>query len=457
MYFDVSLAGAVGASTTQWALERLMSLAATFTKDACPLDASVFTERQLDELAATALVCQESDDERLRVVAFKLIFFSPQVAEAIGRLVVPALAHPSAAMRKHAAIVLNWIGEKGRVALDELVRLLNDDDQDVRTVVAGALANMLNSTDGAVSEQISDAIPGSNAAARTLLLHCLTIIGQGSGSLEATLERSLDDPDPQVRVAAATHLHLAKDDPNANVPRLLKTLATDLREDDNLVYSREFVEQQVGDALVPRDDPDLQDFVLLFLRTAFHPGAIERGEWANAVVNHSFVRKILRRRLRHLEAARPEQYPPQVIDDLMDEGKSRLLLRLTKNPTLGLVPDRFLELPGYIRNHLRNIAWRLGQQRQKNDSRSADADIEAVAVTTNEPDRVVDQDLLGELWDFVTTKLSEEEAYVALCRWRLGWSLNETASALGLSKSQVMTREKNARAALRGQFGKDES
>lgn len=457
MHFEVSLADSIGVSPIPWALECLSSLAATFTDDASPLDASILSPEQVHDLAATALVSQESDDERLRVIAFKLIFFSPPVGEVVARLVVAALTHPSAEMRKHAGIVLSWIGERGRVALPELVGLLHDEDQDVRTVAAGALANMLNSTDGTIFQKLCDAIPSSNAAARMLLLHCLTIIGGGSEQLTSTLELALDDPDPQVRVAATTQLHLAKDDPNANVPSLLKALATDLREDENLVYSREFVEQQVGDALVLRDDLDLQDFVLLFLRTAFHPEASKRGEWAQAVANHPFVRKVMRRRLRYLEATHPEQYPPHVMDDLLDEVKSRLLLRLVKNPTLGLIPDRFLELPGYIRNHLSNITWRLGQRRMKERQQSVDTDIEGAAATTNESDRLVDQDLLGELWDFITTKLSEEEAYVALFRWRLGWSLNETASALGLSKSQVMTRETNARAALRSRFGDDES
>ena len=82
-------------------------------------------------------------------------------------------------------------------------------------------------------------------------------------------------------------------------------------------------------------------------------------------------------------------------------------------------------------------------------------DLEQLAVASGTLNQLVDQQLLGELWEFVSANLSEEEAYVAVFRWRLGWSLNETATALGLTKAKVMTREKNAFAAIRARFGHD--
>ena len=207
------------------------------------------------------------------------------------------------------------------------------------------------------------------------------------------------------------------------------------------------------DELVPLADDELfNDFRQRFFHHAFHPEPLADARWIEELVQHPWYLKVQRRRFPNPHN-REERYERQA---MLEEAQEKFAVRLLRNPTLGLKLEKWQLLPGYIRNHTRNIAWRIRKKHKQSHLQLAGSELEQVAVTTDMPNRIVDQELLGELWDFITTKLSEEEAYVALFRWRLGWSLNETASALGLSKSQVMTREKNARAALRSRFGSDE-
>jgi hypothetical protein len=157
--------------------------------------------------------------------------------------------------------------------------------------------------------------------------------------------------------------------------------------------------------------------------------------------------KLQRRRFGHPASAAERQ----VIDEMMTEARQKFAVRMLKNPTLGVKPDSYMKLPKFIKNHCRNIAWRLRLSRTKIMSRASSQGIGLIPASFN-PDQAEQNELVHRIAQFIETQLTSEQRSVADCRWFKRLTIAETSAALRMTPSQVKTREKQARVVLMEHF-----
>ncbi len=381
----------------------------------------------------------------------------------LGEDAIPLLPWLIAAMGDHhkgvrfAAIsALKELGPLAAESVPALVRIAQHGCELEKTAATRAIA-FIHPTHAEVQSTLLNVARSGNTDGLLFAVYGLGRAAISDPHVIAVLVERLDDEDAWNSFFTVWALGRFGDSAFEAVPGVLKKLQESLWITIPDEGVRLNVRPDVVDALddlVPMGDDELfHDFRKIFFQHAFHPQPLNDARWIETLVQHPWYLKVQRRRFPN-PLDREER---NVRNALVEQAQDKFTIRLLRNPTLGLTPEKWPLLPGYIRNHTRNIAWRSRKKQQQSHAQLADGELEQVAVTTNGPFPFIDQELLTKVWDFITTKLSEEEAYVALFRWRLGWSLKETAAAMGLSKSQVMTREKNARAALRSQFGEIDS
>jgi Sigma-70, region 4 len=214
---------------------------------------------------------------------------------------------------------------------------------------------------------------------------------------------------------------------------------------EEFISIRPVIRDALQRALPATDDPDYEDFRLRFFYVVFHPTPLEKTSWIDEIVNHRWYLKLQRRRFGHPASAEERK----AIRQMVCEAQAKLASRLWKNPTLGVHPECYKLLPGFIKNHCRNIAWRLQEQIKKSrrektvpEPRTAFAPL-GVGSSDETARRIC---------EFIETFLPEEEREVARCRWALKLTIEETASLLDISISQVKTRERHARAAAQHHY-----
>lgn len=135
---------------------------------------------------------------------------------------------------------------------------------------------------------------------------------------------------------------------------------------------REALERVLPHTNAPdKNDPDYEDFRLLFLAAVFQPDAAEQARWSEAIVSHRWYLKLQRRRFGHSASAAERNAVRQMVRD----AQEKLATRLAKNPTLGLTPERYKELPGFIKNHCRSIAGSLMKQKARRHLQTAAAQL----------------------------------------------------------------------------------
>ena len=119
----------------------------------------------------------------------------------------------------------------------------------------------------------------------------------------------------------------------------------------------------------------------------------------------------------------------------VEEVQAQLAIRLWKQPHLGLPPGRIDRLGAYLTQHLRSIVWSLRCQSRHHSNVE---DWERFAVRDDVP-AVASSELHQSLLEAIDT-LDEEERYVVLFRYRLSWTVDQTARVLGMSAAMVKRR-----------------
>jgi RNA polymerase sigma factor (sigma-70 family) len=188
-------------------------------------------------------------------------------------------------------------------------------------------------------------------------------------------------------------------------------------------------------ALPGTDDQSYEDFRLKFFLRVFHPTPLEETAWIDELATHPFYLKIQRRRIGR-PAGRGDR---ERIRDLVQDAQAKFATRLSKNPTLGVQPEVYMKLPGFIKRHSRSIASDLRRQRARRERSAGSGDLGWIA------DPQPDDDLRARIEEFIETKLPPEERDVARLRWLLGCTVEETAATLGITVAQVKYRAKKAR------------
>ena len=267
---------------------------------------------------------------------------------------------------------------------------------------------------------------------------------------------NLQDSDPSLVMLTAWMLGKKKLQTEKLVPELLSALKrvhwmriehSELQEQEYISIRPDFEETLKQTMPPPKDDPDYEDFRLKFLMYSFHPDPTKKAEWIDEIISHPWYLKIQRRRFGFPASTAQRQ----AIDEKMTEARQKFAVRMLKNPTLGVDPTSYFQLPRFIKNHCRNIAWSLHRSRKRRQSRVTSHDVNLIPNTFN-PNQEEQQELIQRLFQFIETNLSSEQQAVAKCRWFNKLTIAETATALRLTPSQIKTREKKARAALEKQF-----
>lgn len=269
----------------------------------------------------------------------------------------------------------------------------------------------------------------------------------------ALLATGLESADPPLLTITAWALGRLND---AHGPTVVPALLTALRRthwlqiEHSELPGQEFVSIRpvFRDALrghLPASadpDPEYEDFRLLFFMHVFHPARDDIKDWVAEIVSHRWYLKLQRRRFGHPAGTAARA----AVREMVLEAWAKFTERILENPTLGVTPADYAHLPGFIKNHCRNIAWRIRERRKKDRAGRIDLDVSRAADT-----RAADDGM--EVLDTLQTALPAEEREVARLVLLLDFTVAQAAAQLNLSHSQVKTRLKHARRRLADRLG----
>lgn len=356
-----------------------------------------------------------------------------------------ALADPSRGVRFAAAAALGAMGAAGRSAVEALLALTGFPHPMPLRVQALTAASRIAPEEVAVRSALVRALEDPDADLRFAAACGLVGAGPGADDVTCLLASNLESGDPYLVCVTAWAVGKLAGNDGAVVPGLLTAMGQTqwmpVAHPDGpageAVGVRDDLEDALAVTLPPTDDEEYAGFRTLFLHNAFHPTPHVDPAWVEAVVHHAWYLKLQRRRFGHPTTAADRA----AVRDAVRDAQAKFAARLRKNPTLGLTPPRFRLLPGFVKMHTRNIAWRLRQQRADRVHRAID--VESLA----DPRASAAEDAEGSLVlrDLIETQLPPGERAVARCRWAQGYTIVATAAALNLTPSQVKTRERKAR------------
>lgn len=444
-------------------------------------------EEQHVALAQVAPMGMRHKSSRVRQaaawVASKIDYLSEDTVPLLKRLLHDRIA----LVRMAAAWACGEIGEQAIPIVQDLVGAVHDPNDGVQFAALFALGEIGPDAHVAVSPLLRFIDSASEAHIRWAALRALTKIAASRTDVQEVMGRELKSSVCHLQFAAACGFAMAEEATGTAVAGLIKNLesailsvafisawaigklkdGTELavpallslldrmhwmeveyseRRSKESISVRPDLRRALEQALPPTDDAEYADFRLAFFLHVFRPTPPGDDAWIHEIANHPWYLKIQRRRFGHPGNAAERE----VIRDLLRAAQLKLAQRLRKNPTLGLRPGAFEKLPAFIWNTARSIAFSLrrGQERARRRHLALDLDAREAAdergIPTEEETHIV-----SEIREYVENHLPEEELAVALLRWFEGRSIAETASALGLTKSKVKTREKNAKEKLR--------
>jgi len=447
-----------------------------------------FTFEQHTALAQAAPQAMRHRSSKIRRAAAWVVSMLEVVSDEVVPLLRRLLRDRIALVRMAAAWACGEMGTEAGAAVSDLMECLRDKNSGVRFAAVCALDSLGLEASAAVEPLLEVVKTTTKEQHRFMAIKALADIDPRHPAVQELIERELESPVGDQQFVAAYGVAQAESGSDAVVSRLVKNLQTAnpyiavisawaigklKNRDQDTVPSllaalkrmewlqiehseepgQEFISirPDFRDALqqtLPRtDDLEYEDFRLKFFLHVFRPTPPENNSWVDEIVNHPWYLKIQRRRFGHPANA----FQRNAIRELVQDAQAKFAQRLLKNPTLGVRPEDHRLLPGFIRNHCRNIAWRLRRKHQAEWAGRVSGNIENVAdwrrATSDDTTLVV-----AELKEFIESQLPDEERDVARFRWILRFSIAETAAALSLTKSMVKTREKNARNKARQHF-----
>jgi HEAT repeat protein len=138
--------------------------------------------------------------------ARKLAKLGPAAKDAVAALAA-ALADPDKRVRFHSAKALAEVGPDAKPATDQLIAALAEVDADTRYYVVKALDKVhLDAAHAAVAPTLVRALTDNNARTRYYAVKCLKELGPAAAPAAGPLRTLTNDPDKDVREAAAAAL-----------------------------------------------------------------------------------------------------------------------------------------------------------------------------------------------------------------------------------------------------------
>ena len=405
---------------------------------------------------APVLLCRLLHDRVVRVrmaAAWACAEFGAAVETILPGL-VEALGDPNDGVRFAAVSSLGELGERASPAVEVLIAIAASSDQErIRAMALKSLADIAPNHPG-VQTLLARSLEHAGTDGRFFAAYG---IGQAASCPEVGvrgLTANIESVDPYLVQISAWAIGKLGNLSARATPAILTAMKrlhwlqiehSELQGQESVSIRPDFTDA-LERILPTTDDTDYQDFRLRFFSLVFHPTPLEQTEWIDEIVNHPWYLKLQRRRFGHPTNASERQ----AIREMVRDAQEKFANRLRKNPTLGLSPEEYKLLPGFIKNHCRNIAWRLLKQKagpqKKGTPRSA-----STFASSTDTDGSADaggstEEVHRRLREFIDAHLPEDEREVARCRWTLHYTIAETASFLNLTPSQVKTREGKARA-----------
>ncbi|MBL9085156.1 MAG: HEAT repeat domain-containing protein [Planctomycetales bacterium] len=320
-------------------------------------------------------------------------------------------------IRYLAVEALSMIAPDDPVVQDKLVAVLCDDDSSVRMAAAAGFARTAHRTTIA-----TDAVRKRLADDDEFVAH------MAAWALSTAVDENLD--------VVPDLLHALKRVDWWDVPPYGDEIPVRIRVRDDF--------EQALDLWLPEVEHDLlNSFRSHFLKGAFHPDAPIK-QWLAETADHKFYRRIQRSRFPKAQTPLEHQRRRQFVET----ASNKFLERLRRNPSLGITPERYRELPGFIKQHSRNIAWRL---RKKKEKLWLPMSFEPAATTTPD-DEAEQRETSTLLAAFLQSELSPEERAVVEWSGLRGRSMEETAAALRLSLDTVVRIRRRALSKIRRGF-----
>lgn len=399
-------------------------------------------------------------------------------------LLVRLLRDRAPLTRMAGAWACGEIGEDAAAAVPALAAALGDRSGGVRFAAACALRGIGPPAAPAVPAllDVVRTLPAGNL--RKAAVRALADIAPDAPAVREVVLQALAHPDRGQQLAGAYGVARATDAPAAALPQLRSNLAS---ADPYLVTVTAWAVGKLADARGPSvapalldalkrmhwirieyseepgdecvsirpvlgstlerhlpetDDPRYEDFRLTFFLHVFHPAPAADTRWIDEIVTHPWYLKLQRRRFGHPAGAAERE----AVREMVRDAQAAFAERMMRNPTLGVTPDAYASLPGFIKNHCRNIAWRLRQRRRKERARRTEQDVtgtaDPTAPTGSSPDGGI------EVLEVIEVYLQPEEREVARLVWLLGHTIPEAAALLSLTASQVKTRLEKAKQRL---------
>jgi HEAT repeat protein/Tfp pilus assembly protein PilF len=164
-----------------------------------------------------------SSDPRARAAAAVAAGEMGAAALPVLHVLLDALKDPQAAVRSSAVSSLPNIGGDAAAITPELIKVLNDADQDVRNGAEEAFRQLGVAAVPALVVLLADEAPRNRQNAA----HTLSRIGPPASSAQAALVNALKDKSPEVRAAAGGAIGEIHGEARRAVPALVRTLKED--------------------------------------------------------------------------------------------------------------------------------------------------------------------------------------------------------------------------------------
>lgn len=440
------------------------------------------TEEQQVALAQFVEGAMEHEESAIRCTGAWIVSQIDVMPECATELLCRLLHDAVDEVRREAAWALSRMPYEAVAAVDDLIELLNDPDDGVKLAALEALAEIGKPAKAAVPRLLKLAHAKSNVLrgfatkalariaptvleAQSLFVESISTAGTGNmsfatfglGSAKATsaqavplIAANLESPDSELVLISGWALGQIGSAPFDAMPALLSALSRhqwmqigasevggeriDVRPD--LIDSLHWL-------LPDTNDGEYDDFRRLFLHHAFHPDSVADKKWVADVIEHPWYLKLQRARFPHPNSRGEAQERRSAIED----AKRKFFNRLLGNATLGLTPGQYELLPGFLKNHTRNIAWSITRSRQRANRRISNLDVSFAGGERPLHDEVEFADTMAEFWHFIQSELPKELSTIFRLRNSHRWTIPKIADYTGLSPSQVKTRLKHAQGA----------
>jgi HEAT repeat protein len=246
-------------------------------------------------------------------------------------------------------------------ATETLIECVSDPDEEIQLIAINTLWLLKEPAVGAIPCLV-ERLESCNRAIRMFAIMGLTAIAGAAdehvAEVVAALRTKFSDQDQLVRSAALQCACILNPDDKsllAEAITIWQSTEIDVTDqsrsepDSVLMFGREHLARTIFD-LAPRSaDAEYDDFLRKFLLIAFHPEAPQHFE---SLVSHPWYRKVQTSQLRRLFSKLSAEH---TVSELVNDAIQEFAVKLMQNPTLGMAPDRWRELPGFIRNHAADV------------------------------------------------------------------------------------------------------